>query len=195
MITLPASPAVQHVNEDELDFGLFQRPGLGAPATRVDRLGNRITAELQLPPMPADEARVFAVRIKQGKSEGLRVPWPLMGIDQGNPGSPVVNGSGAGGTSLPVRGVTPGYTFKEGWWLNAVDSAGAFFLHQAKATTVFAGGTGTLSVWPPLRADLSDGNLLVMDEPMIEGWVTSHSPFPRPTDHNVTLSFTLEEMQ
>ena len=195
MIVLPTSPAIAQAMPHEIDFGFIQRPSTGAGATKIDRPGLRLGAEFSLPSMPADAARIFVNRLLRAKSEGLRVPWPLMDISQGAPGNPVVNGSGASGTSLPVRGATPGYQVKEGWWLNVVDGAGVYYLHGVAADVTLASGSGTITVWPPLRADLSDGDNVVLDAPKMEGLVTSETKWPVTTDHNVALSFTLEEIQ
>jgi len=177
-----------------LDFGFFQKPSTGGAVTRIDRAGMRHKVEFTFPPTPADTARVFISRIERAKSEGLRIPFLLAGVDQGSPGTPAVNGSGAAGTSLPVKSLTSGYVAREGYWLSVVDSAGVYYLHQVTAeATASGGGTATLSIWPPLRAPLADGNSVILDEPLVEGIVTGDFSWPQPVDGLIEFGFTLEE--
>lgn len=173
MIELPASYAPNGARVVLIDFGFVQRPSLGGAAARVNRPGNRWQIELTWPTMQADDARVLVRRLAAAKSEGLRVLFPLQGVSQGSPGSPVVNGSGAGGTTLPLRGLTPGHVIKEGWWLTAIDSAGVRYLHQAAATVAADGsGNATLAVTPMIRAPLADGNTVLLGAPEVEGFIT-----------------------
>ena len=193
MIVLPTTPGLRAGMPTLIDFGFLQRPSTGAAPTHIDRPGMRFACEFSLPPMLAETARPFVSRLIRAKSEGIRVPYPLSGVSQGAPGNPVVNGSGASGTSLPVRGATPGYQVKEGWWLNVVDGDGVHCLHNVAADVTLASGSGTISVWPPIRADLSDGDNVVLDAPKFEGELTSEVGWPLPHRKVVTLSFTVEE--
>jgi len=194
MIILPSSPAPRLVEHQPIDFGFVQRPATGAPGTRIDRPGERIKAAFTFPAMPASTASIYVSRLMRAKSEGLRIPFPLP-RSQGSPGNPAVAGSASAGTVLNIDGATPGYQILEGYWLNVVDSEGVHYLHNVAAdVTVSGGGSATLSVWPPLRADLVDGNLVVLDTPKIEGIVIEHSPIPLPHNRIVRIDFTLEEM-
>lgn len=194
MIILPSSPGVRTVTPRLIDAGLVQRPGRGGgPATRIDLPGSRYAADVVYPKMDADTARVFISRLLRAKSQGLRMPYPLSGVSQGSPGNPTVNGSGAGGTSLPVTGATAGYQVKEGYWVTVVDGDGTHFLHNVSATVTLAGGAGTISVWPPLRGSFPNGSLVLLAEPKIEGIVTSDINWPLPHTKTVTLEFSIEE--
>ncbi|MDE8651869.1 hypothetical protein [Novosphingobium album (ex Liu et al. 2023)] len=173
-----------------IDTGLLQRAPTRASLTRIDRPGSHYGAKVAYPPMPADTASVFISRLLEAKSAGLRILYPLSGVSQGEPGTPVVNGSGAGGTSLPVTGIAGGYQWKEGYWLNVVDADGVHYLHNIRNSGT---GNGTLRVWPPLRGDFPDGCLVVLDAPKIEGAITSDIAWPLPTDEIVTIEFTIEE--
>lgn len=194
MITLPSSPAPSSVTPELIDFGLFQRPATGAKVTRIDRAGSRYRLEVGFPPMQADTARVFISRLLKAKSEGLRLTWPLLGVSQGTPGSPVVNGSGAAGTSLPLRGLTPGYTVKEGYWLTVVDGSGNRYLHNVGANVTANGsGVATVTVTPMLRAALADGATVLLAEPTVDGLVTEVFRWPLPTSRLIEIAFSMEE--
>lgn len=193
-IILPSTPGMRRGSPRYIDTGIEQRTPTGAVITRIDRGGSHWACDFELPPMMPDVARVFGARLARAKAEGIRVPWLLMGVSQGSPGLTVVNGSGASGTSLPVRSGTASYQAKEGFWLNVVDSDGVHYLHQVQADVTLNGsGAGTLSVWPPLRATLADGNLIVLDAPKIEGLVTSTLEYEQPVTKRVVLGFSVEE--
>lgn len=195
MIELPTTPAPNAVNAELIDYGFNQKPATGAGALRVDRPGSRFRLEVSFPVMRADTARVFISRLIAAKSEGLRMPYPLLGVNQGNPGNPVVNGSGAIGSTLPVRGLTPGYQIKEGFWLTVIDADGIYYLHNVRAN-VFANASGqaTLTIKPILRAPLADGDTILLGNPMVEGVIEELSSFPLGLADLVDgLSFTLEE--
>lgn len=192
MIILPGTPGVRHVEPFYVDTGLTQRPPTRATMTRIARPGSHFGAKVTYPPMQADVARVFISRLLRSKDQGLRLPFPLTGVSQGSPGTPEVNGSGAGGTSLPVSGLAGGYAWKEGYWLNVVDADGLHYLHNVAGSGT---GNGTLPVWPPLRGDFPDGCLVVLDVPKIEGIVTSDITWPLPHQKIVSIEFTIEESQ
>src|SRR3546814_1909417 len=63
-------------------------------------------------------SRIFIARLLKAKREGLRIPYPLIDVPQGAPGSPVVDGADQSGTTINLRGLTPGYAAKEGYWLS-----------------------------------------------------------------------------
>lgn len=195
MIELPNTPGPNAVEPELIDYGFNQKPATGAGALRVDRPGSRFRLEVSFPVMRADTARVFISRLIAAKSEGLRMPYPLLGVNQGNPGSPVVDGSGALGSTLPVRGMTPGYQIKEGFWLTVIDADGVYYLHNVRANTFAdASGEATLTIKPILRAPLVDGDTILLGKPMVEGVIEELSSFPLGLADLVDgLSFTLEE--
>lgn len=173
MIELPDHYAPSAARVALVDFGFVQRPALGGAMARINRPGSRFQIELSWPPMRADDARVLIRRLTAAKAEGLRVLFPLQGVSQGEPGaSVVVDGGGAAGTSLPLRGLTPHYAVKEGWWLTAIDADDNRYLHQVAAPAA-ADGTGdvVLTVTPMLRAPLADGDVVLLAAPTVEGVV------------------------
>ncbi|MFZ5745281.1 MAG: hypothetical protein ACOY7T_12465 [Pseudomonadota bacterium] len=174
MITLPAGMVPNSAKVALIDFGFVQRPALGGAVSRINRPGNRWQVELTWPPMRAEDAGVLVRRLSSAVGEGLRVPFPLQGVAQGTPGVVIeVNGSGAAGTSLPVRGLAAGQTIQEGWWLTAIDSDGRYYLHQVAAQAVANGsGQATITITPMLRAPLVDGNDVLLGTPMVEGVIT-----------------------
>jgi hypothetical protein len=193
MIELPARPAPNAVNASLIDFGFQLKPATGAAVTRIDRPGSRYAVEVTFPVMKSDVARVFVSRLQKAVSEGLRIDYPLLGVSQGNPGAPVVDGANPTGTTLPVRGLTPGYQVKEGYWLTLIDADGVLYLHNVTANVRADGdGEATLSIYPMIRAPLADGSTILLGKPQVEGliedikWTLMLGDF-------VQLGFVLEE--
>lgn len=194
MITLPSTPSPNAVTPTMLDYGMILRPATGAAPTRINRSGSRFQVHVTYPPMKADTARPFVSRIQQAKINGLRMTYPLLGVSQGSPGTPLVNGSGAAGTSLPIKGLTVGYVIKEGYWLTVVDAAGVHYLHNVTANVTADGsGHATAVVVPALRGVFADGDTVNIAAPDVEGIVTSDAAWSLDTDKLISISFTLEE--
>lgn len=195
MIILPENPAPNGAVPTLLDFGFLQRPSTGAAALRVDRPGSRWRLQFSYPVMQADVARPYISRLTAAKTEGLRIAFPLQGVSQGSPGSPVVDGSGAAGTSLPVRGLTPGYVAKEGYWLTIIDGDGVYYLHNVRATVAAdSSGEATLSIYPMLRAPVADGDVILLAKPMVEGVIEGDVSWNMELANLISgLTFVLEE--
>ena len=156
-----------------MDFGFIQRPSSGAASLRVDRPGSRMRVKLTFPPMRPDHARRVLPRLKRAVREGLRVRWPMVDVSQGLPGSPVVDGAMPTGTTLPVRGLRPGYVAKVGYVLHIEEAAtGNRYCHELQATVIANGaGEAEFDIEPPLRAPFADGDTIELARPTIEGWL------------------------
>ena len=194
MIELPEKPAPRGVAPRLIDFSTTQRSAGGGVTEVILRPGTRWAADFSFPPMRPDLRRVFTARLVRAKAEGLRLAWPLGQVRQGNPGTPVVDGTGAMGTALPLRGLNPGYAAKEGYWLSLTDGDGLSYLHQVQALAVADNaGEATLAVWPPLRGEFADGDAVNLVAPVLEGILTGDMGWELPLGDRVPLSFTLEE--
>lgn len=194
MITLPAGVVPASASPMLLDYGLFIRPSTGAPPSRIDKPGSRWGAEIVLPPLDVATANVVLSRLTTGRTTPLRVDWPLMGVSQAVGGAPVVDGVGPGGTTLPVRGLTPGAAIAEGWWINLTDVSGNIYLHQVRSSVIADGaGKATLSIFPMIRAVFADASAVAISAPKVEGIVTSDHKWPMTPDRLVPISFTIEE--
>jgi hypothetical protein len=170
VIELPDEPAPNGVSVTPLDYGFVQRGP--AASLRIDRPGSRFRVEVSFPPMKPDVARRFMARLQKARREGLRIEYPLLGVNQGAPGSPVVNGTNPTGTTLPLRGLTPHYAVKEGFWLHVEDADGVRYLHNV-TTNGIADASGLLSVEiePAIRAPLADGSAVELAKPTFEGFL------------------------
>lgn len=172
MIELPAGVVPNSATVALIDFGGAMQPPLGGPIQRVNRLGNRFRVSMTLPPLRnVDVGRVVVARLLRAKSEGLRVRYPLVGINPGSPGAPRVQGAGQAGSTLAIDGCRPGYGVSEGFPLS-IETGGQHYLHFAAGPSV-ANGVGEMGValTPPLRISPADNAPVHIARPMIEGLV------------------------
>lgn len=170
MIELPDDPAPNGVEIEVVDFGMTLRPAGGGSVLRVNRPGTRLRARVSYPPMKADVARKFWARLQTAKREGLRIEYPLLDLSQGSPGSPVIDGANPSGTTLALRGLTPGFAIKEGFVLTLIDGDGLRFTHFS-AGSARADGSGDveIAIEPPIRGVFADGDEVLLGKPTIEG--------------------------
>lgn len=197
MIDLATEMVPSGAEIELLDFGFLQRPSSGAPAVRVSRPGSRFRVALSFPPMTEQIARRVLPRLKRAKREGLRVRWPVGRGGQGFPGNPVVDGNGQAGTSLEVRGLTPGYAAGIGYVLHIEEGAtGERCIHELQQTTIAGGdGKAVFDIEPPLRLPFADGDTIELAAPTIEGWPLTETVQSLSVDRLVRgVVIELEEM-
>jgi len=193
MIELPRIPAPNSVTPVQIDKGVTQRSLAGGETVRIDRMGNRFQAEFGFPVMPADVARVFVSRLQRAISEDLRIEFPLLGVSQSGGGATVVDGANPSGVTLPIKGGTPGFAVKEGYWLNVFDSQGRPYLHNvSEGASIAPDGTATLTIWPPIRTPLDDESAVEIATPTMQGLVTDIS-WDLMLANMIVLGFVLEE--
>ncbi|KLE32459.1 hypothetical protein [Aurantiacibacter luteus] len=195
MIELPDTPGPSSANPSLLDFGASLVPPTGARELRVDRPGNRYMIEVNFPPMKPDDSRVFVSRLLEAKRKGVRVPYPL-GVPQGAPGKPVIDGAGQAGIMLALRDFTPHYRFKEGYWFSIEDENGQHYLHNCRSVgSADAAGEATIQIEPALRHPFLDGAKLHFAKPMIEGLPQGDSwGWQIPVHHLIALSVPIREV-
>lgn len=171
MIVLPAGVGPGDATPAMLDFGFLQRTGPGGETTRIDQPGSRYRVGFTFGPFYPALGNVMVARLLAAKSQGIRLPYPLL-QSQGAPGVPVVDGAGQAGGTLALRGMTPGYACREGYWLSIVDQNGRDYLHNVR-TGGMASEVGILSIGitPNLRWPFLDGAVVNLAKPMIQGFV------------------------
>lgn len=187
-----------HIAPNGATPALVDRGGIlrGASALRINRLGSHYRIAMTLPPLN-DDARVVVSRLIRAKREGLRVPYPLLSVDQSACGtSVVVDGAGQVGGVLRVRGLPAGVTIREGYWLSVESSGGQHYLHNHGGDVVADGNgrAGMLVGDTMLRRAFADGAKVHLVKPMIEGLIDgSEQSWGLSVDHNTAIEFTIEE--
>ena len=170
-VTLPTCPYPTDYQVLLRDFGAVLTPFLGGPEQRINRLGMRFGLRLTMPPMDADEGMVYLSRLLQGRQSTVILPWPLLDFDPGTSGAPLVSAAVTSGTTIPIKGLTPGYQVKEGQFFSVIHAGRRYvYMFTADAT---ANGSGNLSaaIFPLLRTALSINDVIEIAQPKIEGLV------------------------
>lgn len=186
MIELPTGVVPSEMEVILLDQGGIVR---GPASLRIDRPGNRYSIGFTFPP----SAKPKLAKLIRAKREGIRVRIPLR-HPQGSPGSPVVNGAGQKGTTLNVRGFTPGYFAKEDYWFTIVGDGEHSCLHKMVQTVgADASGNAALSIEPPLHGKYPDGTTIEFARPFIEGFIDGDWGWNTPTNWLVSIGFVVEE--
>jgi hypothetical protein len=195
MITLPDNPRPNRMTVDLLDFGFTQR---GAASLRVNRPGGRYSitlswpAEIMRPPV----TQTFTSKLKRAKRQGVQIDL-LLPVDQGSPGSPVVNGAGQSGSAISIRGFLPGYFIGEDFFCTIVEADGTAYLHSVfSTTTANVSGIATVQIEPPLRAPFPDGAVVEFAEPFVQGELVGETfSYGFEQQRQTPLTITIEEFQ
>jgi hypothetical protein len=179
-----------------LDNGLLQRTAFGGASNRLNRKGNRYRVQFTVGPFYSDVGRGWVSDLIAGKTEGVRIAYPLP-QSQGSPGNVLIDGAGQEGTSIDVKGGTPGHFVKKGYWLSIENDDGRHYLHNVRAGVRFAAdGTATLEIRPELRHPFDDEAVVHLAKPYIEGWVDGDEwAWSVNADQVVPISFTVEEAE
>lgn len=196
MIDLPTTKLPASVTSAFVDNGGTMRSATNAKGLRLNRLGSHYRAAVTMPLHRSEDAAPLIADLIAAKQEGLRMRYPLQGVDQSGSGAPVVDGAAQSGTSLKLRGMTPGYVLKKGFWLSIVDPDGQHFLHNVfSGATVGSDGKATVQIRPMLNYAFANGAQVHITTPMIEGEVLGNEQSWQIVrgDRIVGLAFTIEE--
>jgi hypothetical protein len=197
VIDLPDWPRPNDATPSLVDWGAFLTPGLGGPVQRVNRMGSRFKISVSFPPLPsAKEGRIFVRRLVQGKSEGVRMRFPLLDFDPGAPGTIRINGAGQAGSTLVVDGATPNYVAREGQFFS-IETSGKHHLYMVAAETIFSNtGTASVPITPMLRRPHLDNDLCHFGKPMIEGFIQGDEiGWNLSVERVISLQFDISESQ
>jgi len=170
MIELPPGYTIASATPSLIDFGVIQEAN-GA-TTYVARPGSRYSLQCTMGPFYPDQARVLVARLLSSKRKGLRIALPLQ-VKQGNPGATLVDGDiTAAGETLLIKGGTPGYLVKEGYWLSIEDGDGNHTIYNVETGGfIDASGDISITVSPPISKPYEDGDAIHLGKPMMQGLV------------------------
>lgn len=171
-----------------LDWGGSLIPIGPGEELRFNRNGSRHIAEYLVDFDDDEEARQFHQKLKRAKSAGAIAPFPQIGLIVGQPGSPLVNGAHAGGTSLALKSLMPHYVIREGQYLSITVSGRRYLYSVDAMVKANSSGNATVTITPGLRTTLAGNEAVELARVQIEGaligeqtqWqiaVNGHEPF------------------
>lgn len=197
-VYLPAVPRARVLQPRYMDAGGVLQGSHGGAHQPISRLGDRWGLSVQLPEMRwGGVAENWVNKLLQGViSKRVAFQFYLPNFKVGTPGSPLVNGAVAGGSSIPVRGAQPNYDFQAFQFISIIH-LGRRYLHWVTAQTVAdaAGAIASLPIQPMLRINLSDGDVIEAAEPYIEGMLSNEGGFDWSIDEarHTGLQFSIIE--
>lgn len=171
-ILLPSRPATASITPQLVDFGGLVTPPLGGEQQRLNRLGNRWSLSVQLPPMRIEpDGREWVAALGQGVTRGVIYPWPQVDFAVGVPGATLVNGANQTGSTINLDGFTANYVIRLGQFFSIL-IGGERFLYQSRAD-IAASSTGAvaLPITPMLRKSPADNAVCEFAAPMIQGFL------------------------
>ena len=152
-------------------FSGNQEGALGGWTLPIPRMGDRFAADIATAQLRQDdESRLFAAALMEATTADGRIQLRLPNVPrQAGFRGAAVDGAGQSGSTLALRGVTPGVAARRGQYFSIVHG-GLHHVHMVRASGA-AGADGRLSVaiWPMLRFLTADGDACAFDVPMIEG--------------------------
>lgn len=169
-VTLPTTPGPRSVAWELVDFGGTLQGPLGGSGQRVNRLGNRWRAHIEMPVMTIAQAREWSASLTRGLRLGVlwRVRQP--GFSPGSPGTPLVNGASQAGSQLDCDGFNPGYTARAGQWFSALISSQRYLYQVASTQMADASGVmANLEIEPVLRVSPANNDTLEFAVPYLQG--------------------------
>lgn len=175
-------------------FGGLLPSALGGATARIERLGDRYSAEVSTPAMPIEpDGRRWSARLQRALREGGIVLIHQPDLNIGAPGSPVVSADTASGRTIAITGLTPHYAVREGQWLNVIH-AGQRYLDQVTEQVIAdASGNATVTIQNLIRTPLTIGDTIDLATPSIEGWIDGDFSIPRSVDRITSFSFVISE--
>ncbi|QQQ19837.1 hypothetical protein JIP62_07055 [Brevundimonas vitis] len=170
-----------------------QRAAFGAGRRRMNRPGSHWALSVTVPPQCAAGAGVeLAVDLISGDSQSILLPIPEA-MDAGPCGLPTVDGDGQAGSVLAMVGLTPRYPVRKGKFFSVIHE-GRRYVHWCTAETLADGdGKASVPIWPMMRIDFADGDVIEMARPMIEGEIDALPDLALDELKTLGLSFLIEE--
>lgn len=195
-IMIPSDPGPASANPGYLDWGGVISSPLGGADQKLNRLGDRFTIDVTMNTMETDEdAAAWIAALIQGKKDGAIFPWP-QNIKIDGSGDIAVDGGGQGGTTLNVRGSSAGRKFLRGQFVSVVHDGRRYLHIITAAATANGAGKAALGVEPMIRVPYSNGALVEVDVPKIEGFTEGNrQDWSIDVARNVGLQFRITEAE
>jgi len=194
-ILIPTFDGIVSGDPTLIDFGGMLSSQQGSDDQRLNRIGNRFMLKVDMGLLDTEsDGRVIIARLARAVTEGAIFQFPQSKAVTGQ-GAPVVNGAGQTGSTINLRGFTPGFIAYEGCFFHIL-YGGRRYLHGISADTVAdASGNMALPIWPMLRISPNDGATCEFENPQIEGFLFGENglPWSLPASPYTSVGFTIRE--
>ncbi len=198
-LNLPALPRQATVTEIPIASGTVQKPAWGGPLLPLERTGDRWAVDVSIPALEAATCgATFKRMLSMAKLNTVVLTFPEPGMPERNYGAPKTRTTGAQGTTLPLKGLTPNVVIPDGKWLNLL-IGGRHYLYMADGQqTVSSTGTIDLKIWPMIRRSAATDATVKLNDVVIEGHANVDSGFQGKRFGRtgiLTLNFRIEEAE
>lgn len=153
------------------------RPAFGGPRLPLARKGDHWAIDVDVGGLEPVCGAALVADLVRAAGETVSLALPSMGADALLAADPAVFGAGQAGSLLTVDGLPVGYSVRKGRMLSIIIS-GRRYVHMV-TTAVVADGAGraTLAIWPMLRAQPANDDVVELRAPRIEGFVEDGGAF------------------
>lgn len=192
-LILPTTPGAIEFNSRLITSRSENSPAFGTSDQRFARMGSRYAFDVRLEPMSNEDAMDWVDL--ETEDETCVWPVPLIDFNPGPEGAPKIDGAGQTGSTVNLKGLTPYLIVRKGQWLSVVTS-GRRYLYRARSEVVAdASGDVAVPLCTLLRVPHADDDVVEIEEPKIEGFVTLPEDAWRiqGEDRSIWLSFTIKE--
>lgn len=192
---LQALPRRTFYEPREVTASTVLRPAFGGPMQPLARKGDHWAFDVTVPAIDARACGMGLIAdLTRAKREVVIMPVPDRSPARSY-GSPVVNSNGLGGTTLSVRGLTPGVVIPKGKWLTIITASQRFLYLTAAAATANGSGVASLTLTQMLRRPTVDGAVIELATPKVEGFVPAGQQWSLGSLPAIGVQFTLEERE
>lgn len=191
-ILLPSDPAPARMGIGMVRAVNDLSPAFSGADQQIRRKGSRYVLMFAMPPMTYAEAMPWMTDLSaEGETVVLEVCQP--GLVVPDAGLPTVNGSGQAGATLAIKGLPSGYAIRKGQFFSLISGGQRYLYRAAQAATANSGGLVSVSLQTMLRRPPTNGDVVEIVAPKIEGFVRDLSDPEVDFDDEVVLSFSVRE--
>lgn len=177
-----------------LDFGNVSEPATGGRRTRIDRMGTRWAWRFETPAMRLEpDGRLWAEKLHRARRLGAIMPLQQPDLNVSAPGLPKVRTATPTGRIVPLKGLTPHYAIKAGYWLSLVVDGQRYLDQVAGQVIADASGNADVELQNLIRTPLSVDDVAEIGIPKIEGALEGLSGGAWVNDRITSFSFTITE--
>lgn len=177
-------------------FSGWRKPGLGGSLAYEARPGDRWMMAVRTPMMAVEpDWRKWSALFDDAERLGGIVVIPQPGLDVGASGSPLVASATASGRTVPLDGLTPHYAIKAGQWVSIQHSGQWYADRAAEQVIANSSGQATIRLRNLIRTPLSDGDVVELGKPVMEGAIEVTSRPPLDVERVTAIEFVLTEFK